>query len=406
MNIYIIGINDNKPSGVVRFQEALRELIKFNNKIKIFYISFDKDIISCYHEEIGNRIIQIHIPLSNGTEIIKTPLTILELHYEAIYVIIKNLINKELNNNIFHIQEFFLIKFANFLKNKIGGKIICHVHVIPWKLSYEEHEEMFTNYYRQTIDHNYIFLKKNKLEYEAYLKSDHIICVSNHGKNHVQSVYNIPDNKISVIYNGIKDTNVKNCGITYKIKNPELIFVGRTSREKGIYILLDALVVLYQIGMSPKLNIFGEYNNQLYNSINSGKYKNLNIELHGKVSFETLSQYYRKPVIGIIPSIHEQCSYVAIEMSMYGVPIIASNVDALTEIFNDKINALKYEVKFDYDLGLCVDIKDLAKKIEQLINNYSLREELYKNARKNYLNNFSHERMIYKLYNTYKNCLI
>ena len=78
----------------------------------------------------------------------------------------------------------------------------------------------------------------------------------------------------------------------------------------------------------------------------------------GVVSFNELKKLYSESTIGIIPSLHEQCSYVAIEMSMFGLPIIVSDVDALSEMFEDEINALKIPLLFDEDFGLDLESDD------------------------------------------------
>ena len=101
-------------------------------------------------------------------------------------------------------------------------------------------------------------------------------------------------------------------------------------------------------------------------------YKQLKIDILGTVSFNELKELYTTNTIGVIPSLHEQCSYVAIEMSMFGMPMIVSDVDALSEMFEDEVNALRIPLVFDEDFGLELDEEKLADAIIRLIDDEAL----------------------------------
>ena len=117
-------------------------------------------------------------------------------------------------------------------------------------------------------------------------------------------------------------------------------------------------------------------------------YKQLKIDILGTVSFNELKELYTTNTIGVIPSLHEQCSYVAIEMSMFGMPMIVSDVDALSEMFEDEVNALRIPLVFDEDFGLELDEEKLADAIIRLIDDEALRLKLSTNAIKNYQERF------------------
>ena len=131
-------------------------------------------------------------------------------------------------------------------------------------------------------------------------------------------------------------------------------------------------------------------------------YKQLNIEILGAVSFNELKELYSANTIGVIPSLHEQCSYVAIEMSMFGIPMIVSDVAALSEMFEDEVNALKIPLIFDEDFGLELDEEKLADAIMRLIDDEALRLKLSANAIKNYQERFTLTKMIDNTINVYE----
>lgn len=120
------------------------------------------------------------------------------------------------------------------------------------------------------------------------------------------------------------------------------------------------------------------------------------------MSFEKLCELYSSSIIGVVPSLHEQCSYVAIEMSMFGMPMIVSDIDALSEMFEDEVNALKIPIVFDKDFGIELDEKKLADAIIRLIDDEALRLKLSANAIKNYQKRFTLEKMIENTTNVYE----
>ena len=118
--------------------------------------------------------------------------------------------------------------------------------------------------------------------------------------------------------------------------------------------------------------------------------------------YKRQKELYTTNTIGVIPSLHEQCSYVAIEMSMFGMPMIVSDVDALSEMFEDEVNALRIPLVFDEDFGLELDEEKLADAIIRLIDDEALRLKLSTNAIKNYQERFTLEKMIENTINVYE----
>ena len=76
-------------------------------------------------------------------------------------------------------------------------------------------------------------------------------------------------------------------------------------------------------------------------------------------------------------------------MSMFGMPMIVSDVDALSEMFEDEVNALKIPLVFDEDFGLELDEEKLTDAIIRLIDDKVLRQKLSENAIKNYREKFT-----------------
>lgn len=172
-------------------------------------------------------------------------------------------------------------------------------------------------------------------------------------------------------------------------------------KKKVFFNLLNALQKVYLRGRKVKLQLAGDCSFRIKNRIYL-KYKELDVDFLGNISYKKLSILYSSCSLGIVPSLHEQCSYVAIEMSMFGMPMIVSDVDALSEMFEDEVNALKIPLVFDEDFGLELDEEKLTDAIIRLIDDKVLRQKLSENAIKNYREKFTLDNMIENTINVYE----
>ncbi len=132
------------------------------------------------------------------------------------------------------------------------------------------------------------------------------------------------------------------------------------------------------------------------------EYKDLNIDYMGQVPFEKLAELYSSCSFGVIPSLHEQCSYVALEMAMFSLPVIVSEVDALAEMFTHEETALLTPLVFDADFGLTADTAAFADNIIRLIEDRELREKLSRGIGRQYEESFTLGKMVeetMKVYN-------
>lgn len=398
-NIVILHFADDTPSGVVRYVEMLEQGLCSHKGIKLYVICLHSNTLFCKMYSI-DECVKIQIPFFAEPNFFKHDTYIREQYFTAVADIVSSYLHNE-RISIWHVQELFMVKLAKKLSLKNGGVIISHLHIIPWKFSYGTNQKYFNLLYKQKLEEDYSLISKNELERNAYSLTDKIICVSNCAKEHIIKAYGIDASKIEVIYNGLSPIPVKN-----KIYNSnlcEILFVGRISNDKGILFLLNALKKVKNRGYDFSLNLVGKTNGTTKDLIFS-QYGDLNINMCGEMTYNQVQKMYSCCTIGVVPSLHEQCSYTAIEMMMFGVPMIVSDVDALSEMFEHEINALKIPLVFDEDFGLTLNEDKLADSIIRLMENQELREELGKNARENYYRNFTLEYMIENTINVYEKC--
>lgn len=177
--------------------------------------------------------------------------------------------------------------------------------------------------------------------------------------------------------------------------------MGVVSESKGVVYILKALRLVRQQGYRVSLTIAGTCNPQFRNQLKQD-FPDLEVDVKGRIPFDELKELYSACDIGIIASLQEQASYVAIEMAMFGMPIITTAVDGLDEIFTDEVNALKVKTRFSPVFGLSVDVEMMAVQLMRLINNEKLRKMLSENARELYEQKLNLELMISRTVEVYR----
>ena len=156
--------------------------------------------------------------------------------------------------------------------------------------------------------------------------------------------------------------------LNYEVGN--LLYVGTIEERKGLTYLIDAISML-ENKASVKLNIVGKVVDQVY-------YDNLRqqicaagltekINFLGRVSDETLAECYQKAEIFTFPSLLEGYGIVLIEAFNNGLPIVCFDNTAMPYTVKDGINGFVAKNK---------DARDLASKIQLLMDNVALREKL------------------------------
>jgi glycosyltransferase involved in cell wall biosynthesis len=410
INLYILDIaNTENQSGVDRYIKMLLDGLKTYSFIRVYRIQLLRDaFLVLYKEEKKGHYINMVLPFPQEfDEIVSEPYWN-KKYNEYVFHIIKHLFENK-SNCILHIHTLNLINLALLIKSKVSCKIITHLHCIPWKSLYNTDKKRFNRLYAK------LYLKEdNELEKEeffvfncesdAYTYIDRIICVTESGKKFISDLVPNSCEKISVVFNGMNDFGKDK---VFEVKKKKAItfnclFVGVLSESKGIFYLFETLRLIQAKGYKPILNMAGTCNHRLYQYI-TAEYKDLSINLLGKIPFEDLKMFYRESDIGIITSLQEQCSYVAIEMAMFGLPVVTTAADGLDEIYTDNINALKVNILFSKIFGLRVNTNMMAEKIIELVENVNLRKRLSENARKLYKEKFSLNKMMEETVTIYKN---
>lgn len=189
-------------------------------------------------------------------------------------------------------------------------------------------------------------------------KSDKVICVSNYIKDVLHEKWNVPEDKMQVIYGGV-DIN-KFRPVKAEKTGKKILFVGNFSYYKGIDYLLESYMELLKKDSSIELTMIGK--GVLQNYIEEFKAKN-KLENLGIVSFmheKDLIKAFSSHDLLVLPSRCEIFGSVVIEAMACKIPVVAFKCGGPMEtVMNGKTGLLAKPF----------DAKDLADKMLYVLEN-------------------------------------
>jgi glycosyltransferase involved in cell wall biosynthesis len=167
-----------------------------------------------------------------------------------------------------------------------------------------------------------------------------------------------------------------------------LLFVGRIEPRKAVDILLCAAAKALPACKSLEIHLVGQIVcGEKFDPLGEFEKKYANFEwrkriiVWGEVNDEKLQQIYASSDIVCLPSRYESFGLVLVEGMIHSLPLIASRVGGMPEVADDTC-CLFFENE---------DSEGLAKNIQRLANNPSLRRQMGMAARQRYEKNFSPE---------------
>ena len=301
---------------------------------------------------------------------------------------------------IVHLHTLNLIDLACYVRERIPTcRIITHLHCIPWKALYNTDRPSFNRLYevyyvQQRIPREKEPYLRLESEWNAYHCADRVVCVTDCAREFLGRLMGRKQG-VHVIPNGMGDEDTMPAMRGYTGKPGELrcLYVGVVSQSKGIQYILEAMRKVTRRGYRVSLVACGTCSAARKKQL-LAQYADVSVELTGLVPYETLCSYYTSCDVGVIASLQEQSSYVAIEMMRFGMPVITTAVDGLDEMFRDGVDSLKVKAPFSTAFGLSVDTDAMAEYMIRLLERPEERGRLGRNAYERYREQFTLQRMI------------
>jgi glycosyltransferase len=321
---------------------------------------------------------------------------------------------------IFHLNFFESGKLAEELKSAFDCSIVAVAHFSGWGFTIFDNPERLRNILKEEHPDNFgENLKKSFEEEKAYYsKADRIICLSNYMKEILCRDYGQSAAKISVIPNGLKDNGELNVEKQRSAEaNGELsgkevlrrkwniateekiiLFAGRMDEIKGVSFLIRAFREVLKKYRKCRLVIAGSGNYDTF--FKEAKEICTQITFTGLLEKEELHEIYQIADVGVVPSLFEPFGYVAVEMMMHELPVVATATSGLNEVADEScglkvpLTVLSSSVEIDSSL--------LSEKILYLLQHPSEARQMGENGRKRYLYNYSSKLFCKNMLKIYK----
>lgn len=235
------------------------------------------------------------------------------------------------------------------------------------------------------------------IEKTAIEMADCLIAVSEETKQDIIKHFDVDEDKIEVVYNGIdlkeyavvKETNVLE---TYGIdKNkPYVLFVGRITRQKGIVHLVNAIKYIdadTQIVLCAGAPDTEEIAKEMEDAVAEASKTRDNIFWIDKMlDKKDVIQLYSHADVFCCPSIYEPFGIINIEAMACETAVVASAVGGIKEVVVEGetgllINLEQQNVAPFEPVNPDQFSRDLAEGVNKVINNKELREKMAKNGR-------------------------
>jgi glycosyltransferase involved in cell wall biosynthesis len=180
----------------------------------------------------------------------------------------------------------------------------------------------------------------------AARRSDCILTVSEASKRDILHFFNVPPEKIVVVYNAIDDhfwatppeEDVARVRERYQLDHQFVLYVGNIKPHKNLVRLIESFAEFRQTGFEDvKLLIIGDEISKLpalRRAVHRHKLHK-HVRFLGYVSEQTLGILYRLAAVFVFPSLYEGFGLPPLEAMASGTPVVTSNVSSLPEVAGD-----------------------------------------------------------------------
>jgi glycosyltransferase involved in cell wall biosynthesis len=283
--------------------------------------------------------------------------------------------------NVLWVNSVNFLNVCGDLRELSSNILIYYTHhSFSWKYFHRYNDDYFEELWKfDEAKINPIAYELTRNQLELAKMSSMVFTVTEHANSHFRRLDD-RIRQITTIYNWTKLNSVfprkSFARNRYKFSKSDfiLLFVGRLCDDKGVSELIESVTILSQIIPNFKLVLAGGGINEKYIRLSRQCWRN--IVFLGEIGKNELTYVYKLADIGTIPSFHEQCSIVSIEMRMAKLPIIAANVDGLREMFTDGEDSSLFDVEVDRYRKNIISPKSIAEKVYELYCNYPLRKRI------------------------------
>lgn len=294
------------------------------------------------------------------------------------------MVKDNLDADVVHCHTWYT-DMAGLLAGKLWGvPSVLTIHSLeplrPWKV------EQLGNAY-----HLSAWMEKTAIE-----QVDAVIAVSKETREDVLRLFNVPPEKVHVIYNGIDLEEYQKTAATDALERygvdpnrPYVLFVGRITRQKGIIHLVNAIPDIDQslqivlCAGAPDTPEIGQEMTERFQVVSAERQNVLWIP--EMVSRADLIQMYSHAAVFCCPSVYEPFGIINLEAMACETAVVASAVGGIKEVVVPDETGLLVDLQLKEGTFDPIDpakfAHDLAAAINTVALNKDLRERFGRNGR-------------------------
>jgi glycosyltransferase involved in cell wall biosynthesis len=177
----------------------------------------------------------------------------------------------------------------------------------------------------------------------AVRKADRVLTVSEASKRDILRYFDVPPEKVSVIYNAIDERflgppnleRMEQVRQRFQLDHPFVLYVGNIKPHKNIGRLIEAFGRARGEGPDGlKLVIIGDEISK-YPALRQAVHRHRldkHVRFFGFQPLDTLAAFYRQARAFVFPSLYEGFGLPPLEAMACGTPVVTSNVSSLPEV--------------------------------------------------------------------------
>lgn len=223
----------------------------------------------------------------------------------------------------------------------------------------------------------------NDLFYRFVFNQAPVILLSRHLYYDVEEY--VPESNVYYCANGISDYQPRIAFLSKTGNRPfRILFFSNLMREKGVFILVEACKILLEKGYHFQCEFVGgesDVTEKKLTDFAGGMGLDGHVKYLGKRYGKLKEMVFEEADIFVLPSRCDCFPLVILEAMQHRLPVISYAVGGIPEIVDEGVTG--------YLLHPQGNANDLAERIESLIQNPSLREEMGTNGRVKYENFFT-----------------
>jgi hypothetical protein len=230
-------------------------------------------------------------------------------------------IAKNADFDVIHAHDWMTFPAAAAIKQATGKPMIAHVHSLETD---RIHPEAKGSIYQ--------------LEQEGMTAADVVIPVSHYTKNKISDYYEIDEDKIKPVYNGLDGSEL----IKKEMKDEfrYVLFLGRLTHQKGTEYLVETAEKLCKIMPDVRFLVAGD-GDKLRDTMKMARQKGISDKMQfvGFLDRKAVAEAISKADAYFMPSVSEPFGLSALEAAKMQVPVVISRQSGVSEVLDGALKA-------------------------------------------------------------------